>query len=313
MVQYITIAPPPGSFQAMAEAAPVEISNEERIAIAVEKSKAAARAREERVKKFLELEEARNTAVDDLSHREPPQLPQSPDTSSTCTTMTAPSPFKAFAYPLFVMSVSSALNSLLYVASKTSPLSTQNFVAAAAADALGPPLLQAFGLPRFDAEAAMPADAANVFELYMILDTVIRCAPLSTEGLLDAYMLINSAVRAGYKLPPENLRQSVIAALGTAYEREAVARGQLREPVDVFAARCFPSLNLISLAATEYLLSQKLGFDLSFITNKLNRRSRLDELAMAAVHYERVTSSRQPSSTNILFVTCSDMLCMHER
>eukprot|EP00965_Chrysotila_dentata_P228535 6196656-Pleurochrysis_carterae.AAC.1 len=284
MVHY-TIAPPPGSMQAIfaaeAEAKPTELSREEQISITLKKSIAAARRREARVKAALnvELSEATSSVL-------PPHVSSHPavKVSSEGSILTAKaSSRRALAYQHFAMSISGALNKLLSIASSSQSNGAYTSVAAAAADLIGPPLSQ-----RCVAGSAVTADTANIFELYLIMDTAVCFAPLGWEGLLDAYMLIDRAVAAGYTLSPEDMRQTLVAALSIAHERAGAKQRRPKESAYDFAERCFPSLNLRNLAATEYMLSQKLKFDLRCLDRQADRQACVGELAMIATHYENV-------------------------
>eukprot|EP00965_Chrysotila_dentata_P237065 6201666-Pleurochrysis_carterae.AAC.2 len=286
MVNLITIPPPPGSTQATleAEARPLKVSRVQQIAIAIKDGKAAARAREARVKTVLELGTAGTTPSDVLAYVSNEASPQlSTEESDSATSATS---FRGVASRLLAMSISGSLNNLLSVALWKRSAGSYSAVPADAVDSVGPPLRLSFGA-FFTPERAILADTANVFEFYLIVCTAVRCAPLGSEGMLDAYMLIKYAVGSGYLLCHKNIRQTLVAALSIAHQRAGAKQRQPKEHAQAFAARCFPSLNLRNLAATEYMLLQKLAFDLRRLDARKDRQNLTKELAMFALHHEQ--------------------------
>jgi len=278
----MTIAPPPNSTQASIDGVIYEDPRPRRIARELEQAAEADRARRVRVHKILGVSQT-DSVLFNVRPLVPMRSSEYPSDVSSSSAKAGPPLHQAAGYPLFAISISGALNNLLSI--KSSPEYRSTPVAVFFIDGIGPPLSYALG-PRVAAELDRSAHTANIFELYFIVDTAVRCAPLDIDGLVDAFMLISCAVNAGYTLLPDNIRQTFVAALSIAHERAGAKQKQPKEFAADFASRCFPSLNLQNLAATEYMLSQKLKFDLRCLDLSRDRQKCTAGLAKVARHYE---------------------------
>mmetsp|Transcript_25704 Transcript_25704/g.53850 ORF Transcript_25704/g.53850 Transcript_25704/m.53850 type:complete len:208 (-) Transcript_25704:219-842(-) len=186
------------------------------------------------------------------------------------------------------MSIATALNILLhYVTSKRSNQ------AVVVVNAEGTSLLRLLG--NINSKTTLPAHAANVLEIYVILSSVVQRTFMRPPSLLDALMMLDRAVRAGLAFSPTKARRFVIAALSMAQKRSKTrpTEGDAFSPADAadsssLARACFPSLELRRLETTELKLSQSLGHSMRFLGDAKLRAKYVDGLEALALHHKQV-------------------------
>jgi len=190
------------------------------------------------------------------------------------------------------MSIATALNILLhYVTSKRSNQ------AVVVVNAEGTSLLRLLG--NINSKTTLPAHAANVLEIYVILSSVVQRTFMRPPSLLDALMMLDRAVRAGLTFSPTKMQRFIIAALSVAQKRSKMrlTEGNAFLPADAADSSsfaCFPSLALCSLVTTELKFLQTLGHGMRFLGDAKLRAKYVTGLKAVALHHQQVQSSDEP-------------------
>eukprot|EP00965_Chrysotila_dentata_P242174 6204733-Pleurochrysis_carterae.AAC.1 len=283
MANMIFIPPPTTGMAAFLERSIVEVKKSLTVQELSEKAAQACDARQRRVKSFL------NHEIKQIGSTVPRSscMPAEVDASSGACDMHATGLrfHETAKYPLLVISIAAGLNIL--ATSNSATQASEVPTIATMVDYLGPSLANVAQGSRISA-SEMPVHVANIIEMYFIVDTAVRLAPLNCSSLLDAFMLIDRAVHAGYKFDVQSMRQTLVASLSLAHERARKQQKLKPELTERFAARCFPTLNLLSLPATEYFLVRTIDFDLSCLDEKSARQKCVDGLGKVAGHHEEV-------------------------